>query len=640
MSGSYPYGVEFSPKSSKLYVTTTGYRPTKEGVEFSGSSIFQFDLSQPNISSTKTEIHHSPRLGGGALQLAINGKIYRSKFDVQANSGLPSLGAIEKPDRLGDAANYKNDAINLMSGSTSEQGLPPFISQLFLLSFDYEFNCEGEETHFYMTTDDVFDSLIWDFGDGNTSTEIDAYHEYASPGEYEVTLTAILEGIPDRIYKKNVEIHATVGVPQAPYELIECDIDLHKDDGITTFNLSYANDPISLGNEENADVYYYKDLRTLVNDTLNENSLPLLYTNTEPDEMLYAKVILKTSDCYSVGELILKTSQTDEFKAEKLYGCDLGDGRAEFDLDSHKSSVLALLSLPEDAKVTYHARSDMAATGYEPLTGIYMSKPKSIFIRVSHENICQGIGEVELEIKEAPFSNSDEIINICDQDLPLRIDAGVSQEVRAEYTYEWMNGGNTHELEVDDYGEYYVTITDNSTLCSSVRSIRVNPIPAPQVERIELNEEYSSTTATVVLSNEGNFEYALNDENGQYQEEPVFYNLDGGTHSVFIRDLNNCTSVERSFFIFGFPRFFTPNNDGYNDVWEVKGLNPLEFTYTEIKIYNRFGKLLASIPADSYWDGIYNGNLLPADDYWFKVGVTDQNKQTTYYTRNFSLIVE
>ena len=37
-------------------------------------------------------------------------------------------------------------------------------------------------------------SYEWDFGDGNTSSEINPTHSYQSPGTYTVKLTAIVEG--------------------------------------------------------------------------------------------------------------------------------------------------------------------------------------------------------------------------------------------------------------------------------------------------------------------------------------------------------------------------------------------------------------------------------------------------------------
>lgn len=66
-----------------------------------------------------------------------------------------------------------------------------------------------------------------------------------------------------------------------------------------------------------------------------------------------------------------------------------------------------------------------------------------------------------------------------------------------------------------------------------------------------------------------------------------------------------------------FPKFFTPNNDGYNDTWTI------DFAYltpkTGIKIFDRYGKFIKELTTDTSWDGTYIGQNEPASDYWFTV---------------------
>jgi len=80
-----------------------------------------------------------------------------------------------------------------------------------------------------------------------------------------------------------------------------------------------------------------------------------------------------------------------------------------------------------------------------------------------------------------------------------------------------------------------------------------------------------------------------------------------------------------------YPKFFTPNNDGYNDTWTI------DFAYlapnTGIRIFDRFGKLLTILSANSSWDGNYSNQPLPSTDYWFKV--TQKNGKE--YKGHFSL---
>ena len=65
-----------------------------------------------------------------------------------------------------------------------------------------------------------------------------------------------------------------------------------------------------------------------------------------------------------------------------------------------------------------------------------------------------------------------------------------------------------------------------------------------------------------------------------------------------------------------YPKFFTPNNDSYNDYWQLLGSK--NEPYNKIYIYDRYGKLLKQLsPTNIGWDGTFNGNILPTSDYWF-----------------------
>jgi gliding motility-associated-like protein len=51
-----------------------------------------------------------------------------------------------------------------------------------------------------------------------------------------------------------------------------------------------------------------------------------------------------------------------------------------------------------------------------------------------------------------------------------------------------------------------------------------------------------------------------------------------------------------------FPNIITPNNDGYNDKFVVKGLE--HFLHVELVIYNRWGtKIYESSNYQNNWDG-------------------------------------
>ena len=88
--------------------------------------------------------------------------------------------------------------------------------------------------------------------------------------------------------------------------------------------------------------------------------------------------------------------------------------------------------------------------------------------------------------------------------------------------------------------------------------------------------------------------------------------------------------------VIDYPNYFTPNNDGHNDVWQINGINNLD--NWSISIFDRYGKLLDRLNTIyPFWDGIYNNETLPASDYWFTITYTENNITKTFKS-HFSLI--
>ncbi len=71
----------------------------------------------------------------------------------------------------------------------------------------------------------------------------------------------------------------------------------------------------------------------------------------------------------------------------------------------------------------------------------------------------------------------------------------------------------------------------------------------------------------------------------------------------------------------GFPKFFTPNGDGFNDFWQYvpSDVGAFRLNLNTIYIFDRFGKLIKALNPNSIgWDGTFLGQPLPASDYWYK----------------------
>ena len=131
----------------------------------------------------------------------------------------------------------------------------------------------------------------------------------------------------------------------------------------------------------------------------------------------------------------------------------------------------------------------------------------------------------------------------------------------------------------------------------------------------------------------GDYEYQL--DFGPFQSSNVFDNIEAGTHTITVRDAEACDVLTKEVLIVDYPRYFTPNGDGINDTWNIPTINGISMT--KIYIFDRFGKLVKEMTTSGLgWDGTYNGQPLPATDYWFTINYQEAgiNKE---FRAHFSL---
>ncbi|MFL1895861.1 T9SS type B sorting domain-containing protein [Aquimarina sp. 2-A2] len=143
----------------------------------------------------------------------------------------------------------------------------------------------------------------------------------------------------------------------------------------------------------------------------------------------------------------------------------------------------------------------------------------------------------------------------------------------------------------------------------------------------------------VVAGDIEDIEYKI--DNGIYQTSPVFENVFPGEHQITARHSAGCSDVlSEVIIIMGYPKYFTPNGDGFHDTWSL--INIEDQPLAKIYIFDRYGKLLKQLrPGGPGWDGTYNGSPMPSSDYWFRVEFNeprDPNQRRRVVAGNFSLI--
>jgi gliding motility-associated-like protein len=195
--------------------------------------------------------------------------------------------------------------------------------------------------------------------------------------------------------------------------------------------------------------------------------------------------------------------------------------------------------------------------------------------------------------------------------------------------YRWNTGATTSSINVTDEGTYTVTIIDQNG-CEDNSSTTVTNFFSTQIIAVEVEQfTIRSNRITVLVSGDGPFEYSM--DNVFFQDSNVFTDLLPGYYTAYVRDLNACDLVTAPAAIIGAPPYFTPNEDGFHDYWQVIAIETEPDA--QIYIFDRFGKLLKQLsPLGVGWNGMYNGNPLPSTDYWYRVELHDGRSFKGHFT--------
>lgn len=276
-------------------------------------------------------------------------------------------------------------------------------------------------------------------------------------------------------------------------------------------------------------------------------------------------------------------------------------------------------------------------------------KAGKVIYYVSQNNGCEGPrAAIEVVVNASPVPALPEKRTICiDSDTnilisPYTITTGIPA---AGYSFQWYTvtggiytiipGATSDNYQATSIGNYGVIVTNTLTGCKSkpVATEITASYPPKSIEIVVPDYFTNPMTVTVNVKPDGNYQYRIDD--GSYQDSNIFNNIRSGIRSITVREINDCGAITEDILIINYPKFFTPNGDGYNDTWNIFELQDQK--KSAITIFDRYGKFITKIsPSGSGWDGTYNGQMLPSTDYWFVVNY-EENNINKIFKSHFSL---
>lgn len=484
----------------------------------------------------------------------------------------------------------------------------------------------GTETLTLDATMPTATSYQWYQNNTPLTGETTANYTVTQPGTYQVDIN----------FTGNCTATGTITIEYAPNPtpqnttLVECDTDF---DGLTTYNLWNAAQAVT-NNDPNLVVTNFFLTQSDADQNINPIPNPNSFSNTTPSQRVYAR-IESPYRCSAVGEVHLDISnQTLNIPDYTACGPDTDDGLTSIDLNEITANIQN--QIPPNTTINYYQNQADAFAEINALVSPYYIDaytPTPLIVRITNTDAsCFAMGTVLLDPQLNPILLPDTTATYCLNSYPqtITIQARITQGSPQNYTYQWIYNGTplpntTQTIPINQTGIYTATVTTQDG-CASTREITVVPSETATIDTITV----TGNTVVITLTGSGNYEYSVDSD--PYQTSQTFDHIPMGFHTLSVKDTNGCGVTQAQFAVLGFPPYFTPNGDGYNDTWSPKGL--AHSITMHIAIFDRYGKLLKEFnPHATSWDGTLNGETLPNDDYWFLATLEDSTK----YHGHFSL---
>ncbi len=262
-------------------------------------------------------------------------------------------------------------------------------------------------------------------------------------------------------------------------------------------------------------------------------------------------------------------------------------------------------------------------SGYTETNNIYSGLPAGTYsLSVTDSNGCEfSIPKIDVMqpdslIVQTNVANTS-CFNTADGTATISVSGGT-----APYTYSWENNYTGYQNTNLGTGIYNVTITDKNN-CQFVETLTIGSPPEINISEIlAIPSCKGNNDGHIIVSVTGGmspYTYSWNNEDN----DSIVDNVIAGTYYLTLTDNNNC-KITKSYDLpdgtgdcLIIPNLFTPNNDGYNDTWQIENIGL--FPNAVVEIYNRWGDIVFESEKGypSAWDGTWNGKQLPFGAYVF-----------------------
>ncbi len=176
-------------------------------------------------------------------------------------------------------------------------------------------------------------------------------------------------------------------------------------------------------------------------------------------------------------------------------------------------------------------------------------------------------------------------------------------------------------------------------------TVHPNPLAVFEATPMETNMYFSEIEYTNLTEGGDAYNWSYGDgkESTVFEEHHIFADTGSYTSSLIATSIYGCKDTMDTLIKITpvlnvyIPSAFTPDNDGVNDVFFVKGfaIDEKDFSFS---IFDRWGTLIYHTDQFVGWDGTYKGSPAPQDTYIYKVSLKDFEGKPKEYNGHFSLL--
>lgn len=421
-------------------------------------------------------------------------------------------------------------------------------------------------------------------------------------------------------------------------------------DGIFNFNTSTLENDLLLG-QTGVAVTYFDSSNNPLRDS-NNNLVPIPFPATFSSTSQIIKAVVKNTTTQACSyettiEFIVDKSPIDfTIPTTETITCDdetdpnSQNGQYDF-TNSQAIHDIVTLGQPVGMVVEYYDENNvLLSTPLPNPLPVTLTKDIKIVIKNPINTTCSITKTFTFIVNPVPSIEMARTELVCSNNPTffVMLNAGITDLTpQNAYTYVWSKDGviiplaTSYTLNVNVEGIYTVKVT-NSIGCFRIRTITVIASDVAHFGIATIMDLSDNNTVIINATGLGDYVYSMDYPNA-YQAINIFTDVPAGVHTVYVKDLNGCGTSSQVISVIGIPPYFTPNADGINDTWNVKGLTSTNNYNTKIYIFDRYGKLLKQLGSiGSGWDGTFNGQMMPADDYWYAVYFEDGRISKGHFT--------